>query len=267
MQWLQKNWKMVAILGGAICVVLLIVVGWEVASAAFAGIAGVLGFGKKGRNDKPRGRKEALGETDKNGFKQVEAVVSDDPAEGHDLPSGVDEDDVDTVITTKPTVTVEPTNPDDRRTSAKKNRDLLKRKMSGAGMILLLLHLLVPAGYCADPISLTVEEAASIDHDLMLLQSVQEGSPIVEVKESPKIFFDEDGRVFTTDRMIFRVYQPALEGNEIVYDYTLLAQLHSEVEARERKPSWWEANDFKIGVVGGVVITVGIGAALGALLK
>lgn len=134
------NWKYVAI--GIAVIIVAIVAGLSIkwlAGIVGAGLA-ALGLGKRrGVNSIPRGRDEALGEEDEFGFIQEDQIITDDPTEFlDDLPSGLDEDEIDVVITSDPEVEITMTSSekDDKRIDKiKTTRDTLAEYLKKKGAI------------------------------------------------------------------------------------------------------------------------------------
>ena len=105
----------------------------------------------------------------------------------------------------------------------------------------------------------TEEEYEALDYQLMQLETCQDLAPKIDITQDLQILLTEDGQTFSKD-LELRIWLPAKEDEtNIIYDYTVRIDPNPTVQYKPYEPSWWEKNDFRIGVViGGTVVGVSI---------
>lgn len=201
-------------------------------------------------------RKEKLGEKDKQGFEQ-KPVIEVDIVEPKEKPSGIKKDKISVEIEQSPTISITVDEPK-KQPSAAKLRETLKNQ-KGYMKFALIFMLLFPA-ICKADVTLTDEQYAEVDTLLMYIETVQTEKPKYEVIKPNSIIITEEGQVFSKDNLKLRLWLPAKEDPKTnVFDYTLDIDLNTDVTMKRKEKSWWERNDFMLGVVvGGTVVTVSV---------
>ena len=116
----KKNWILIV---ASIAAIALFIWGTELLAAIAAAVG--LGGNYFAPNSKPKNRKEDVGVKDKQGFEQVDVVVKEEiELDKKDIPSGIDDDEIDVVIKTDAKVTITDNRPKEEKTSRGKREEL-----------------------------------------------------------------------------------------------------------------------------------------------